>query len=356
MRNPLSRGQSYFPPWSNQLAYHATTHRQRSVVGPLWQQSEANFQQLWASGWILSAAARRGDVAGAIMSYDLLAGDAENVFLSVSQPLSFQGDSGYYLLFDAETLLNEGAQLGVVDLLEGYQDVLADARDGGDWKDYANLPLDQWPPALVLDFRQGVEELQSQLRFTGSDARRWSRWLFSDEEKPPRDLFDRAEHYLYEVQHSTLHMPADLGQARRFAELVVPHHLDLERSDGLEGVAFRHIYFELDDFLNLFETEPGRPILAELGNQCWTRGYPYRCPECHTPLVDGGTIAEILGDNPWLHIWGGDRVMVQAVPCNTCQAYLVLEQASQEDVSEPDLWVDFAAVEGSVPYDPGQCR
>lgn len=62
-RNPLSYGRSYFPPWTHGWAYHAITH------GHAWQDVEANFVQVWQSGWIL-AAPERARGSGAIMGLD----------------------------------------------------------------------------------------------------------------------------------------------------------------------------------------------------------------------------------------------------------------------------------------------
>jgi len=341
--NPLSLGRSYFPPWDSGLAYHAITS------GAGWDDVEHYFRLIWESQWILSA--RSLGTRGAVMDLDVLAGDDENVFLSISQPLSFQQDLGYYFVFDANKLVRGGAKVGVVDLLDGYQDALADAREEGDWRDYEHLPPSQWSAGVYARFLDLVKLYQENLRFSGRDAQRWVDWCMGGSE--PRDLVQSTRDFLDDME-SQINVPWNLTKARMQSEILVKDHLDLDARAGLRGVCFRHIYFELEDFYRIFTGARLEELNTDLGDDCYKLGYPYRCPFCKEPLVPWDSSEYIFSSRPWVEITI-ESERRPAVPCRVCEGYLLFgepmgrDRAATEDVFLPFGDVDVSDVRGLRP-------
>ena len=337
-RNPISRGRSYFPPWDSGLAYHAITS------GVKWDDVEHYFRQVWESQWILSSEAL--GACAAVMDTDVLAGDHENVFLSISQPLGFQQDHGYYLAFDADKLVRGGAKVGVADLLDGYQDALAAVREEGDWKNYEKMSPLKWPDGMYERFKDLVRLYQENLRFSGYEAQQWINWCMGGGE--PEDLTFYARKFTIDME-SDIRPPEDIESARRFSEIIVKDHLNLDKRSGLVGVCFRRIYFELDDFYRLFTEGAHERLTTDLGGTCFSSGRPHRCPFCEEPLVPGMTAREVLDADPWVKVYLEGHGML-AVPCEPCGGFVVFGDAMGHDpyeVADEDLLVPFGDLDYS---------
>ncbi len=90
---------------------------------------------------------------------DVLAGDAERVFLSLGQWHTSRSESGF--VYDAEVLVGLGAAVRPKDLLHHYTRFVQDVLSNPDWSD---------PPEAGDAIAKGLEEIRSRNEIRGSDA------------------------------------------------------------------------------------------------------------------------------------------------------------------------------------------
>jgi len=206
-----------------------------------------------------------------------------------------------------------------------------------------------WPMVAKTAYKNRVDAVKRICRLSGHDAELWIDWVCNETAYPAK----LAQRLVSELVASNVYVPipANISDARQGTELVKEHHLDIS-DHGLMGIAFRHIYFQYDDFVELFETEPGMKLPAQLGHHCLGRGYPYRCPTCQAVLVKGETARSVLEENPWVKI-STDEGDFLAIPCNNCEEYLVPLRELAEFIG--DLFVPFQAVHAVQAIHPGTC-
>jgi hypothetical protein len=308
-RNPWSLGQSWYPE-DGELCYH-------TVFGDAFR----GFASIWEEGMLLSASERtdrfEGDVESKFDPVDEYAGDGAYVFMSLGKPIMFEKDTGYLFVVNALELLEgeDGVIVGEKDVqleyiqlknevVDRFQTAMEDDPDLEDF--YFGIDYENWHTfsEAVSEYEGEVERVQEQYRLSGFEAKAWVRQFAA------KDHVGRQYHTL--------------------PEILVPEALDVS---WCVAFIFDRIFFTSDDFISLVGVDPGEPLpVAEAGATRY-RGFPYRCPICGDPLVEGATLKDVIEQNPWRRV--KERGIEGARPVLYCASHegYIAEDSKGEMVS-----------------------
>jgi hypothetical protein len=294
--NPTSGTGVYYPPCTDVLyAYHAVHARGGSDRATA--SAEGIFRNIWKQGALLSSRARAEifpDQPSMFHARDVLAGDDQYVFCSLCKPHGGAGSEGYNFVFDAHTLIQHGAVIGLDDLASLYSSI-------GRVLGLENIIYtdDLWnaSDAEKEAFRDLANFVQQHWRIRGRTAELWYEWIRGRRAHSPisaaalRWTNREIQGYLRNIIRW---VTEDRASALNMAELLFPNVLPL---DLCVGVTFRKDWYTIEDFIAYYglpgKGEPPEVVAHALVPRVSDRrGHPIRCPRC------GGWVGALPGEVP----------------------------------------------------------